>query len=419
MLGLGKLGSNTIILSIGMGCRSIAQLVIFFIVARTLGVDYFGQFVAVLALANALSCLSGLGVNVLLVRDVSCNHECFAQSWGLALRALLFSAPPVFIIYLGLAFAILPNDIFWQVIILIGGAEILLAPLANSGVYIYQAHEKMMMVAIIQFIPTFIRFLLSLVFFFYVHLYPSIHVLKIWATLYFLSTLTAALYIQHKILFDFGKPVFKKKELLTSYIRNSVAFSVSSLSDKLYSDADKFMLARMASSSTAGIYSVGHRFVDLATMPLQALMSTLAPRYFQIGATGLKETIKYTINIAKFPVSYAAIVCMAIWYFSPLITFLLGIEYSKAIESARWLSFLPLIISARYLLHYPLITSGFQNFGMQALICGSITNILLNFFLIPRWTLKGAIVATYASEFVMCFLILFFLLKNKDFKQLE
>ena len=71
----GRLAKGTLAMTAGMGLRTLAQAVVFLIVARVLGVADYGAYAAVLALSTVFGCFSGWGTQTLMVRDVSRNLD--------------------------------------------------------------------------------------------------------------------------------------------------------------------------------------------------------------------------------------------------------------------------------------------------------------------------------------------------------
>src|SRR5580698_6493726 len=70
----------------GHGVSVLLQAVYFILIGRTLGSREYGAFVGVVALVNVLSQFSSLGMEMILVRDISRARELFAAAWGNALE---------------------------------------------------------------------------------------------------------------------------------------------------------------------------------------------------------------------------------------------------------------------------------------------------------------------------------------------
>ena len=413
----GKLATGTVTVGIGMGLRSLTQALVFLIVARTLGADGFGSFAAVLAVAATLSYFSGLGANILLVRDIARDPSQFPESWGCTLSAYCLGMPIAASVYGLLAWLVLPDAISWTVRVLLGISEIALIPLAGFAVFAYQGREQMGKVSWMQLIPPLVRLAGALIFLTFHRVATNFDLLLVWSWLYFFCALMAVIYTMNCVNRDFGRPIFPGVGDLFEHVRTSIPFSFSGIAERLYADADKFMLARLDSVGTAGLYSAGYRFVDFAYIPLHALMSTAAPRYFRFGQSGIAAAVRYSLKIGIVPICYGiAIGCLMYWC-APVLAILLGPAYAEAIPIARWLAWLPLVAVPRILLHYPLATSGLQQVGMKALLIGAGANIGLNILWIPPWGWRGAVMATYMAEGCMIVVMLLCVVKSWHLNQ--
>jgi O-antigen/teichoic acid export membrane protein len=149
----GGLAKGALAMTAAMGLRTIAQAIVFLIVARVLGVEAYGAYAAVLTIAGALGNFAGSGTQILLLRDAARDPARFPLAWGRVLTAIALSSNFLLGIYLVIAWAILPAGISWPAILLIGLAELLFAPLAQAGVSAYQGHERIFRAARLVFIP--------------------------------------------------------------------------------------------------------------------------------------------------------------------------------------------------------------------------------------------------------------------------
>lgn len=401
---IGKLARDTVVMSLGTGLRAAAQAIVFIIIARILGRAGYGAFVAVLSTASFLSGLSGLGAHVLLVRDVARAPERFSTSWGMTLAAIAISAPMIFLIYLAISYAVLPQGISIHVILLFGASEVILWPLTNVAAFAYQAHERMGRASRMMLAPVISR-LGSAIAFLVIERWHLAEPLLTWAIFYTSAAAISVTYVHHCVLRDIGKAIFPTPSQLVSYVQESLPFSFWAIAEKLYFDADKVMLARFGSLSAAGVYSAGYRLVDLAFLPLYAMLNVVAPRFFRAGDNGLHSALKYALRISLGPLAYAFVAGACLYIFAPLLPLLLGEDFRDAVKAVRFLAWLPAITLPRILLQYALATSNHQKTGAVCVVFGAIVNIGLNLTWIPVWGWRGAAAATYVSEIIMSLVV--------------
>jgi len=81
-----------------------------------------------------------------------------------------------------------------------------------------------------------------------------------------------------------------------------------------------------------------------------------------------------------------------------LIPYVLGAEYERSVEALRWLAFIPLLRAGHYFFSAALTGAGYQDIrtGIQAAV--AIFNVLINFWLIPQYSWRGAAWASLASD---------------------
>lgn len=394
----GKLARDTLVLSVGLGLRAVAQAGLFLIVARLLGSEGYGAFSAALALAGAWGCFAGLGGQAILVRDVARDPARFAQSFGASLVLLGLSLVPLGTFYLLSAFWLLP-ELPWPMVAGVGLGELVFLPFTLLVACAYQGFERMGRSARMQLAPVLARLMGAA-------LLPVLawrsgagaQLLLWWAGLYAAASGLAAGYVAFRLRRDLGGPVWAGRPSLKAHLRAGVPFAFLGGAHKLYVDADKFLLAGLSTLEAAGLYSAGYRFVDLALLPLLSLLTAAAPRHFRAGAQGTSHAVKGIAPLVLPAFGYCLAVGVGLSLLAPLLLSLLGHEYEGAVAVVRWLAWLPLVSLPRLLLQRVLGTSDAQKLGMMAVMAGAVVNVVLTLWWIPLWGWQGAAMATYAAE---------------------
>ncbi len=393
----GKLARGAFALSAGMGLRALAQAGLFLIIARLLGSEGYGAFSAVLALAGSWACFSGLGGQVILMRDVARNPKHFAESFGASLGILGLSLIPIGLLYLFSASWLLPG-IPWTVCVLLGLGELVCLPAIQIATCAYQGFERMGRSTRILLAPVLARLAAALVLLFVAFRFETSERLQFWAGLYAAASLLAALYVAFRVRRDLGRPAWPGRRALQEHLRAGMPFAFMGGAQKLYMDADKFLLAALSTLGTAGLYSAGYRFVDLAFLPLLALLTAAAPRHFRAGVGGTANALR-AIRLLVIPaMGYALLIGAVLTLIAPLLPWLLGRGYQGAVAVVRWLAWLPLVSLPKLLLHQVLATSDAQHQGMIGWLLGAVLNLGLNIWWIPLWGWQGAAAATYTAE---------------------
>jgi len=396
----GRLAKGTLAMTTGMGIRSICQAVVFLIVARVLGVADYGAYSAVLALAMTLGALSGLGSSMIMLRETARNVKDFKKSFECTLAALFTTAPVLLLIYHLLAWVVLSNQVAWIVIICIGSAEIVFAPLTFAGMRAYQGHERIGRASRVVLAPVFTRLVAACLLPLMQYL-PSWACLPVWAGGYLLAAAVSTSYVLWMLRRDLRVGLRLRFDGLLSALREGWPFAISGLALKVYSDIDKIMLAGLSTLASAGSYSAAYRLVDMANVPMMSFFAAALPRFFRAGSSGLRETLTYALRVFAFPLTYALGVGIAICALAPLLPMLIGDQFATAVTPARWLAWLPLLSTPRLLLQVAFGASGRQGMAVATLILGAMLNLGLNLWMIPTWGWWGAVLATYCSELFM------------------
>ena len=392
----------------GLGLRTLGQAAVFLIVARVLGVEAYGAYAAVLALAMTFGGGAGFGASYIMMRDTARDGTVFTESWGRTLSALLFTAPPIFLAYVLLAWAVLPKQFAWSVVICVGVTEIVLSPLILTVMQAFQGHDRIgraARVVVAQILPRIAAALLML---------PLGMVLSepmrlpIWSLLYMLSAGFAAVYAMRLLGRDLGVGIELHRDGLRHAIREGWPFSVTGMTQKVYVDIDKVMLARLSSLETTGAYSAAYRVVEMAGVPLLSFFSAASPRFFRAGHHGTRSAARYVLHVLPLPMAYALAVGVAIYIFAWLLPMALGPGFAPAIEMLHWLAWLPLLSTPRRFMQAAFEASDRQRNNAIVVAFGAVLNIVLNLCAIPLWGWRGAVGATYVAELLMngLFLIL-------------
>ena len=139
---LGPLAKNSLVLTGGMGTRALILAVLFLLISRTLGVEQYGKFAAILALISFFYPFVGLGAGILLTRDTFCTTEDPRQIWGRTLLTVLITSLPLGIAATLLGSVMVPSNTSLTLIVSLVIAELMLMPIIQMGSSLYQARDK-------------------------------------------------------------------------------------------------------------------------------------------------------------------------------------------------------------------------------------------------------------------------------------
>jgi O-antigen/teichoic acid export membrane protein len=379
----------------------LIQAAYFIILARSLGAENYGSFVGISALASLLSPFVALGSDDILVKQVSVNRAVFPSYWGNALLILVFNSIIITGCLLLLSVLIFPENISLSTIALILIADLLCLNLQDASNKAMRAVGLVYKAAQLIVLSTLGKLLaiLGIIAFlndFNFSANASVSVTT-WSIFYFLSSLLVSLFA----LLTINRTVGKPKLMLTrlkSDIGQGIYFSLGMSANNINNNIDKTMLVSMSTLEATGVYGSAYRFINIGDVPMLAIFNATYPRFFQYGALGWDKCLNFAKKLLPIILVYGILSFAAFQVFAPIVPQILGSEYQNVVPSLRWLAPLPLISALQLLIGNTLAGLGHQKTRSVIQVMSATLNIALNFWLIPIYSLYGAIWATLASD---------------------
>lgn len=387
-------------LLVWMALRAALQTGVVLLLARQLGAQPYGQFVAVIAVASLFVPFVGLGLSNMVLRNGARDpaHEdiYFARAVRWWVRTLL----PCAAIAMIAAVVLLPNELPLIATCAATAAELLAASLTDLRARHRQAQQKTNVYGAINAGLPGIR-LLALGLLFGVATEVDIAAV-LWV--YTGSSLCYAIALWIAIPAEAGNPNTPAAEHMTA--TSGLPFSLAAFAMKLQGEFNKPILAQTG-FGLAGGYNVAQRAVDMASLPLLALQEVLWPRLY-----AQAEPIRQLRRTGLVLLVLALIVGCMLWVAAPLLSYVLGPGYGDAIAALRLLVWLPVLQIGRALLNFHVIHHGRMALIGRACVIGAMVSVLGVLALVPTFGMTGAVAASYAAETTM---IIFLLLAVRRF----
>lgn len=384
---------NTTWMILGQGLRLVIQALYFIEIARSLGVRNYGAFVSVVALVGIVYPFGSLGGGNLLVKNVSRDASLFSVYWGRALGLTVAFGAILIATVLGISRFALPREIPVALVALVAVADILGLNIITQCGQAFQAFEKLQWTAGINVMMSAGRLAGALILIAF-RARPS--ALQ-WGYVYFGCTVVVTLLSVVLVLWHLGFPRFDWKTL-RSELREGFFFSASQTSQTVYNDIDKTMLARLSTLDAAGIYAAAYRLIDVSFVPVSAVLWSAYPSFFRAGVNGISASFHFAKPLIRKALAYSGAVCGVLLLTSGIVPYVLGPEYSETAVALRWLSVLPILKALHYFLSDTLTSAGYQGVrtGVQAGV--AVFNVMINFWLIPAYSWRGAAWSSVASD---------------------
>lgn len=379
----------------GQGVAMAAQVLYFIFIGRALGSREYGAFVGVAALIASLSQFSSLGMEMILVRNVSRERASFSRTWG---HALLFTGAG-FLALLGVSMLVARFTLRPELRVLvpwIALADGLLGKVVQLTARAFQGAGRLAWTARLNALTSIGRAVTGAGLWAFARAHPLRSTALLWAHFYWIATLVVAAFAVILATLCLGWPRFTRPR--GADVSEGLSFSVSSSSISVYNDIDKTFLASLGQTQAAGIYSAAYRVVDAASAPIYAVYAAAAPRFFREGARGVRTAGAYAraTLLRTLPLALAATVALAAA--APLLPVLFGPSFRESAQALRWLCLLPVLRA----LHYSwgsAITGSASQWNRTATQFGAAgLNLCLNGLLIPRWSWQGAAVASLLTD---------------------
>lgn len=304
------------VLTVGTVINSVLGLIFYILVAKSLGVEKFGQFSYLLGLGLLAAELGDLGINTAIIKFGA--GETFSKiiSFAFFQRAVVFAIIMAIFSFLGL----LPSGM-----VAIG---LLLAFLATQSLL---ARQKFGWQIFANIFGNLLRLLLIITL-----PIPAIIV-------FFLGTIVTFMVGIIPLIGDFSGFSFNKsfsKEVLKFCLPTAGSFSLSSIASKI----DVPILYHLAGPMATGIYSSAQKLTSVIPQIASALDGVFASKFSQKSPAAFREYFSLSI--------IAALGLLVFIPFSgPLIFLVFGDKYlaSETVFKIFLLSFVPFFLSGPFL----------------------------------------------------------------------
>lgn len=360
------------------------------VLSRHLGVENYGRYQYVFAFYYFFLFFSNFGIDSIVVRESSKNKENASNVIGAAL-SLKFCLTGICLLVGWIAIWTMKYDYALRNALIVYSI-ILPIHAAKLPAIIFQVVLKMEYPAIIGFLHKILNFLLIVA---VVFIGEGIFMLALAIILGEVAHLAVLLFFSRRFV---ASEVNWNFDLWKKIMKSALPLGVAGVFVAITNRADFIMLEKMTSIAELGLYSAAYRVIGmLEAFPLM-VMATVYPlmsRYAENDFMRLKRI--YYKSLAFFSV-LAIPMGLGVTYFSLLITrILFGEAFVNAASSLSvliWSSvFLYLAITGGNLL----ISIGREKYSLWIHVISAISNVVLNFILIPMFGAVGAALATVIS----------------------
>lgn len=387
----GGLANDTAWAGASEGLQLVSSLGVFYIVSTRLGPAEYGLYAGVQAFAATLTALAGGWVVMLLLQEVIRERRSLQEVLPMALGPAL-AAGVVMTALAALFGPLLLRNLSWELVTVFTAAEVLGASAVQIGAGALQAVRGFAPAARLR--ASFLVVRLATV---VVLLGLGVISLPVLAgSLLVVNTLSgAAVLVGVSRALDaplrLGFPTWPELRSGLSYGGVAAAFGVQE-------DGDKALMVRFAPPVDAGLYAAGYRGVQLALLPIRALLSSSHNRFLVHDPGARGEHLRRSLRFTALAGSYGIVAGTLLIAAAPAVAIVLGSAYEEAVTVIRWVA--PLVVLRAVSLFPFNGLMGLRRNGVRVgiLVSSALANVVGTVLLIPRHSWRGAAAATVASE---------------------
>ena len=371
-------------LFVGQGLGLVLQAAYFIVLARMLGPLQYGIYAGAFAFASLVAQYSALGTGTVFLRYVSSDHSTFAVYWGniLVVTTVVGGALVVALDLLGPR---LLNPASAALVLLAAIGNCICAQLTTESGRVLQSFEKMRVTALVNLLTNLVRTLAAAAMFIILHHCTAWQ----WALASTLVSALAAASIVVTITVRFGLPRFSFV-LFRERCAEGFGFAIALSTTSLYNDLDKTMLSHYGMNHDNGIYTTAYRIIDIATIPIFSMRDAAMPRFFKLGREGILASAGLAYRLLRRTLFLGALASLVTFLAAPLVTLVVGREFTEGVAALRWLCLIPLFRSVHQMTGCALTGAGMQRSRTIAQLLAATLNFGLNLWLIPAWGWHGA-----------------------------
>jgi O-antigen/teichoic acid export membrane protein len=348
---------------------------------------------------------SDWGLSAMMIKDLSKDFSKVDKYFSNIFNLKFILSFLSFVVYFICLFFIGQSELFWSLFVV--GLIQLLQILGNLCFNVLRIKTKGVKISLAQLSER----IFALVFGFFVLFYYKS--LFLFILVLFFSSL-----LRDVLLYFFSRKYFKFNfcldfNFLFSLMRKGFPFVLITIFSVVYVRIDTVMLGFMKTHEVVGWYNAGYKLIDLFCI-IPGLLLTfgfpLLSRFFiedKKTAKKLFEKIIYYSLIIVFPIIVGILLVG-----DRILEFVYKFGSPESFLAFQILAIALLFIYLSSIMGYFIAAADKQKVFAWIGGIGAFFNIILNFALIPRYSLYGAAVATLLTYFLMSVLMFIYIKKN-------
>lgn len=389
-----KVASNAIWIIVGRIVQSLLSLFVGMLTARYLGPSNYGLITYAASVVAFVIPIMNLGFSNTLVQEVTNHPDEEGDIFGSSILLSLCSALVCIIGVTSYTFIVDANEHVTNCVVIL-----------YSVILIFQAFELIQYWFQAKLLSKYMS-IASLIAYAVVAAYKIVLLINR-ASVYFFAISNSLDYLLIAIfLFTIykklgGQRLHFSKDIAKRMVSNSKHYIVSSLMVTVFAQTDRIMLKLMINETAVGYYSAAVACAGLTSFVFAAIIDSMRPSI--LSHRKIKDIQGYEkgIELTYCIVIYLALAQSVVMTFLSkyIIGILYGIDYQPSVAALRivvWYTTFSYMGSVRNIW---ILGEGKQRYLWIINLSGALTNIALNYLLIPNLGINGAAVASLITQF--------------------
>ena len=335
----GKIRDYLSLLS-GSAGRLVISVAYFVAIANALSLEDFGLFATASATGIVLSRVAGFGFVSPLYRTAIVRPRLIGAFTAGFAAAFLLSLPLIAVLALAFYWLVFADGMVLAAFALVMAAEILFWRLLEVVIIVNNGLNRFAAGAFLTIFGSALRAVAAVGF-----VYLGNGDLLVWASLY--ATANAASFLLAALFFYPRRRWRWKPKAYLGRMRDAFAVSAAEVLFYLQMELDKILVLAVGGQTTAGLYAIIMRLVDLTALPIRAFNTMLIQHLMRNrgGLAQLKTRISFEALIAA--ISVAGLAALAV-----LLNVAPGILGDNIGQAAAFLALVILVPAFRNLVEY-------------------------------------------------------------------
>ena len=369
----------------------VTYAILFIVIARSLSKEGFGEYNLVLSLIFIGGMFVNFGMENVIIREVARNRNqagiYFSNAMFLGFVFSLLSWPMMTILAYLLSYG--PEVVF---LMSFGGATFIFMGFGQIASSVIKGYERMDVFAAISTCYSIVALGLNMVALWYWSTVASLIVV-----LFVIEVLKAGTFITivHRYFVQIRWQL--NRVIIIQILKLSIPFALLMAFGVLLHRTDLLMLGWLKPLDEVAIYGMAARFTDMLSLIGGSLIGALYPALSaKMNAARDEQWCLFTESIAVFAICGFGTSTLLIVLAEPIILMLFGNSYVVGASTLRWLGSAFLFTMLSGPVGTLLLAAGDQM--KKLMLMGTVllgSSILLNVWLIPAYSYKGAAISAF------------------------